>query len=103
MPLGIGKKHETKIQETRLLPGERLLCISDGLVEVHKGQGLTTGYKLIEDWATSSINGDNEGWLTRIDSSFREWCKNHEAEQTDDLTLFTIISLQERESSYVRL
>ena len=103
LPLGIGKKHETKIQETRLLPGERLLCISDGLVEVHKGQGLTTGYKLIEDWATSSINGDNEGWLTRIDSSFREWCKNHEAEQTDDLTLFTIISLQERESSYVRL
>lgn len=103
LPLGIGKKRETQIQETRLLPGERLLCISDGLVEVHKHQGITTSYKQIEAWATDCMKGDNEGWLTRIDNCFHEWCKEHEAAQTDDITLFTVISLQERESSYVRL
>ena len=102
LPLGIGKKHDTIQQETTLLPGERLLCISDGIIEVHKGKGITTGYNQVQKWAADSIKGEDEGWLQRIDKCFREWCKIHDAEQTDDMTLFTIIfKRKEGDSGYV--
>ena len=91
LPLGIGKKHLSVEQTTNLLPGERILCISDGLVEVHKNQGMTIGYNQIEKWAQEQIPGDNSTWLKRIENKYREWCKMHDAEQTDDITLFSII------------
>ena len=91
LPLGIGKKHPSVEQTTTLLPGERILCISDGVIEIHKNKGMTIDYKLIEKWAQELIPGDNSGWLKRIESKYREWCNIHEAEQTDDITLFSII------------
>ena len=91
LPLGIGKKYPSIEQTTTILPGERILCISDGFVEVHKNQGMTIEYKQIENWAKEMIPGDNSTWLKRIENKYREWCKMHNAEQTDDITLFSII------------
>ncbi len=91
LPLGIGKKQLSLEQSTILLPNERILCISDGFIEVHKDNGMTISYQEVENWAKQLIPGDNSTWLQRIENNYREWCKEKNAEQTDDVTLFTII------------
>ena len=92
LPLGIGKKHISEEQTTTLLPGERLLCISDGVIEIHKNSGMTIDYQLIEKWAQELIPGEDSEWLNRIENKYREWCNMHDAEQTDDITFFSIIN-----------
>ncbi|MBQ3643584.1 MAG: SpoIIE family protein phosphatase [Candidatus Riflebacteria bacterium] len=99
LPLGIGKKHLSKEQSTTILPGERILCISDGMIEIHKDNGLTIDYKQIEEWAKQMIPGDNSSWLNRIENKYREWCKTNNAQQTDDITLFTIINEKSMEAN----
>ncbi len=92
LPLGIGKRKLSVEQETVLLPEERLLCISDGFIEIHKENGMTIDYDVVEKWAKHTIDGDNSTWLQRIEGKYREWVSMNKAEQTDDVTLFTIIS-----------
>ncbi len=91
-PLGIGKKRLSIEQSTTLLPGERILCISDGFIEVHKDSGLTIEYPLVEKWAIETLNCDNANWITNLENKYKNWCKEHNCQQTDDLTLFTIIN-----------
>ncbi len=91
LPLGIGKKRLSEEQTTTLLPGERILCISDGVIEIHKNNGMTIDYQQIEQWAKELIPGENSEWLKRLEKKYREWCKMNDAEQTDDITFFSII------------
>lgn len=92
LPLGIGHQKEIIIQETNLLPGERLLCISDGLIEINSNGGMTTGYDTIEKWANESKNTNSNEWVNKIKTHFDEWCLLNKAEQTDDITIFGIIN-----------
>ncbi len=102
LPLGIGKKQGTVLQETELLPGERMFCFTSGLIEIKCNGGMTIDYDEIANWAlkTSETNY-NEDWLNIIKNSFDNWCIQNNSLQTDDLTLFTIISEKsEEQKSY---
>ena len=92
LPLGIGKEKPSKVLETRLLPGERMLCISDGIIEIASGLGFTTGYETVEKWAMQNIKEEGQMWLKSIHNEFVNWCNERKIHQTDDLTLFTIIA-----------
>lgn len=92
LPLGIGKEKPSKVLKTRLLPGERMLCISDGIIEIASGSGFTTGYETVEKWAMQNIKEEGQMWLKSIHNEFVNWCNERKIHQTDDLTLFTIIA-----------
>lgn len=101
LPLGIGKEQESVLQETTLLPGERLLCISDALVGMYNSsyRDVKTGYEQVEEWAYEAIEGDNKTWLERIKNKFTQWCDENQKQPIDDVTLFTIISEKNYEGS----
>ena len=69
-----------------------MLCISDGFIEIHKDNGMTIDYNVVEEWAKELLNFNDSNWLKEIENKYREWCKNNNASQTDDITLFTIIN-----------
>ena len=98
LPLGIGHKKESILQETELLPGDRMFCFTSGLIEIKCHGGLTTGYELVKDWALQTSNNcDNKDWLDKIKNCYDNWCHKNKAVQTDDLTLFAIISNKSEE------
>ena len=91
-PLGIGRKRQPGLLETTLFPGERMLCISDGFIEINEKGGITTGYEKIREWADKAMKYESEDWIYQIKVSFENWCKEKKVSNTDDITLFAIIS-----------
>ena len=89
-PMGAGKNKGIKELETKLEAGDRLLCITKGIIEV--SNGITTGYELIEKWAVQTSSNDDSDWLNNIKSLFDDWCRLNNVKQTNDMTLFSIIS-----------
>ena len=92
MPIGISKKSENILMETKLLPGERMLCLTNGIIEINCSEEKNTVYKLIEKWADETSNEGEQNWLDNIKAKFDEFCIFNNAKQTEDITLFSIIS-----------
>ena len=91
LPIGTDKKIETKLLETRLLPEEKMLCITDGFIEINCPKE-TTAFDLIEKWAVDASNDNKENWLGNIKQKYDEFCKMNNTKQISDITLFSIIS-----------
>jgi serine phosphatase RsbU (regulator of sigma subunit) len=93
LPLGIGKEQESIELSTVLLPGERLLCFTDGLLATNNHNAEIT-FQQIEIWARESTDNDNSKWLKSIETKYLDWCSKNNATPIDDITLFTIINLR---------
>ena len=92
MPIGISKKAENLLIETQLLPSERMLCLTNGIIEINCNEEKTTVYKLIEKWAVETLDDNKQSWIDNIKTKFDEFCIANNAKQTEDITLFSIIS-----------
>jgi serine phosphatase RsbU (regulator of sigma subunit) len=92
LPLGIGKRRKTELLETSLLPGDCMLCVTDGIIEINCNGGLTTGYDNIVNWASKERFKSCREQLLNIINEFNSWCIKNNANQTDDISLFAIIS-----------
>lgn len=92
LPLGIGKNHETKLIETKLLPNERMLCITNGFIKLKNNNSTDINYEKIEKWASQAISEDNSNWVDNIKALFDQWCVENDAKPIDDIILFSIIS-----------
>ncbi len=91
LPIGINKKVETRLLESQILPGERLLCLTNGLIEFNSSND-TTAYELVEQWAVQTSSKDEEKWLENIKKRYDDYCTFSGSKPTGDITLFSIIS-----------
>ena len=91
LPVGTDKKVETRLLETRILPEERMLCITSGMIEINCPKE-TTAFELMEKWAVQTSQENKENWLENIKQKYDEYCILNNTKQTGDITLFSIIS-----------
>ena len=95
LPIGTDKKVENRLLETRLLPDERMLCITNGMIEINCPKE-TSAYDLIEKWAVQTSNEKVENWLENIKQKYDEFSAQNNTKQTGDITLFSIISEKQK-------
>jgi sigma-B regulation protein RsbU (phosphoserine phosphatase) len=87
-PLGIGKKAtKAKSQVITLEPGNRLLCLTDGIIEGINSANQVIGFETIEKW-TSEPADSAENWIKSIEEKYYQWCDN---KQLDDISMFALI------------
>ena len=91
LPVGTNKRVETRLLESRILPGERMLCLTNGLIEINCSKD-TTAYNLVEQWAVQTLNEKEEKWLEKIKQKYDDFCNINGSTPTGDITLFSIIS-----------
>ena len=91
LPIGTDRKTENRLIETRLLPDDRMLCLTNGIIEINCSKE-TNAYDLVEKWATQTSNENNENWLENIKQKYDEFCALNNTRQTSDITLFSIIT-----------
>ncbi|GAB4268170.1 MAG: hypothetical protein Kow0029_03330 [Candidatus Rifleibacteriota bacterium] len=94
-PLGIGKASPARSISFELNPAERLLCITDGILECHS-RGQPIGFEGIEKWAVESDLHDAKDWIEDIQNKFSIWSKG---EQHDDISIFAICNNSEKKNS----
>jgi HAMP domain-containing protein len=91
-PLGISKRTPAKSFTLPFQPGDKLLCVTDGLLEAlnHKNQML--GFDNIEKLALKHSHYNAKTWLTSIYEAASQWA-NHKF--VDDTTMFALSALEE--------
>ena len=85
-PLGIGKPSPTKSVHLRLEPGDKILCITDGIIETRVADQ-PIGFEGIEKWARETIEPDAEAWVNALEEKHKIWSRGN---QVDDISIFAI-------------
>lgn len=97
MPLGLLPDMPYEVYETDLLPGERLLLYSDGLVEAHNPQRDMFGNPRLEELLTG--RDDTSGALIARLIGALEQFSGPDWEQEDDITLVVLSRDDEKGTS----
>ncbi|MFZ5950363.1 MAG: SpoIIE family protein phosphatase, partial [Candidatus Rifleibacteriota bacterium] len=86
-PLGIGKKSQARSICFKLETGDRLLCITDGILE-SSSAGKTLGFEGIEKWADEIVEENAKDWVLLLEEKYRQWSN---FKQHDDISIFGLI------------
>ena len=99
-PMGTTSRHKkVNLLETELKDGERMLCLTKGIIEIKSDKRITPGYDSIKKWAEQASNAKEQDWISSIKNKFDEWCISNNVKPTDDITLFSIICNKAKEKS----
>jgi HAMP domain-containing protein len=93
-PLGIGKRTAARSLVVDFAPGDRLLCMTDGIIE-SRSKEKPLGFEGIENWAIEAFSPDAETWVSNLEKLYANWSSNV---QDDDISIFAIINNGEKET-----
>jgi HAMP domain-containing protein len=85
-PLGIARFKNAKSISLKLEAGDKLLCITDGILESRK-DNRQVGFEGIEKWALETCNDNAEEWINALEAKYNQWVNNY---QNDDISMFAI-------------
>jgi hypothetical protein len=91
-PLGISKQTPAKSLALALQPGDKLLCITDGVLEVLNKKGEMLGFEGIEKIALETMHYNAKIWQEEIYKRVSSWT---DSRFNDDTTIFAISALEE--------
>lgn len=90
-PLGIGKMTPASSMFIDFRPGDRLLCITDGILE-SRFAGKTLGFEGIEKWAGEIGTFDAKDFTTELENRYMSWTRHN---QHDDISIFAVCGNRE--------
>ncbi|MGM0601279.1 MAG: PP2C family protein-serine/threonine phosphatase [Candidatus Rifleibacteriota bacterium] len=85
-PLGIAKFKNARSISFKLETGDKLLCITDGILESRKNN-CPVGFEGIESWAIETCNDNAETWINALEDRYNKHADN---DQKDDISIFAI-------------
>lgn len=85
-PLGIGKFSPARAICLKLEAGDKLLCLTDGVLE-SRSKDRPLGFEGIEKWAEETVDSDTEKWVKTLETRYLAWCGNL---QHDDISILAI-------------
>ena len=91
-PLGIGKFCPAKAIKVQLNPGEKLFCVTDGILE-SRSRNKPLGFEGIEKWAMETAIENAKEWVITLETMYLDWCS---FDQHDDISIFAITSKAEQ-------
>jgi HAMP domain-containing protein len=90
-PLGIGKKSPARSFTLDFESGDKLLCMTDGILETRSEQ-TTLGFAGIEKWALETKSDDARLWIKNIETLYSKWSQQ---KQQDDISIFALCNNRE--------
>jgi len=88
-PIGLFAEIEFKQKQIKLLPGDRLVVVTDGLYEWTHGQNIF-GWETMVKWFTSNNELDAKSLWSRLQEKIVEARKSQAIEREDDETLLIL-------------
>lgn len=92
-PLGIGKASPACSISLEFKPGDKLLCLTDGILEA-RSANRPLGFEGIEQWALETMNDDTVEWIRILEEKFNAWSSD---QQNDDISILAISHFEEQE------
>lgn len=91
-PLGIGKVSPAKSIHISFGAGDRILCMTDGIVEARSADK-PLGFDGIEKWADQSFSPDAMQWISNLEKLYSLWSPDV---QNDDISIFALCNNSEK-------
>jgi hypothetical protein len=91
-PLGIGKFTPASSILLDLNPGDKLLCLTDGILEA-RSANRPLGFDGIERWALETMSEDTVEWIKILEEKFNAWSSE---KQNDDISILAITHFSEK-------
>jgi HAMP domain-containing protein len=91
-PLGIAKQTPAKSIVFSFNPGDKLLCMTDGILEA-RAQNKVLGFNGIEEWAEQTRSANAKEWIKQIEVLYSNWTNTT---QHDDISIFALCNNRDK-------